>query len=54
MKYLIERAKEQSTWQGVVLLLTALGLASSEQSDALLNFGLAFAALINVFLPDKI
>lgn len=54
MNYLLERVKEQSTWQGVVLLLTALGLASSEQGDALLNLGLSIAALINVFLPDKI
>ena len=52
--YSLERIKEPSTWRSAVMLVTALGLASAEQGNAILNFGLAMSGLIGAFLPDKI
>ena len=54
MNYFIDRIKEPSTWRGFVLILTALGLATEDQSNAILNFGLAASGLVATFLPDKL
>ena len=36
--YVVNRAKEASTWRGVVMLLTALGLnISPEMADAIIG-----------------
>lgn len=52
--YLIARLKEPTTWRGLVLLLTSLGLSlSSEQSDVIVTAGLALAGLIGVFAPAE-
>lgn len=52
--YLIARAKEASTWRGLILLLTAVGVKlSDDQQLAICAAGLAVAGLIGVFFPDK-
>ena len=52
--YLLARAKERSTWLGLVSLATALGLAlSPAQQDAVIAAGMAAAGLIGTFTRDK-
>lgn len=52
--YILERAKEPSTWRGLVLLLTALGVPiAPAMADAVITAGLAVAGLIGVVAPDK-
>lgn len=55
MTYLTARLKEPTTWRGIALLLTSLGVGlSPEQSDAIVAFGLAISGLIGVFTPNDI
>lgn len=52
--YLISRARERSTWLGLISLVTALGLVlSPEQQDAVIAAGMAAAGLIGTFTRDK-
>lgn len=52
--YIIERAKEPSTWRGVVLLLTALGVPMAPaMTEAIVSAGLAIAGLLGVITADK-
>lgn len=52
--YLIARLKEPTTWRGLVLLVTSLGLGlSPEQSEAIVSAGLAIAGLIGALAPDQ-
>jgi hypothetical protein len=52
--YMVERLKEASTWRGVVLLLTAIGVpVAPAMADAIVSVGLAIAGLIGVATPDK-
>ena len=52
--YLLERAKEPSSWRGLLLLLTAIGIPVAPQlADAIIAVGLALAGLIGVATPDK-
>jgi len=51
--YLLARIREASTWRGVVMLLTAAGVAlSAAQTEALVALGMAVAGVIGVFVPD--
>ena len=53
-QYLLDRAKEPSTWRGAILLLTALGVpVAPELANAIVSVGLALAGLIGVVTPDK-
>jgi hypothetical protein len=53
-KFLLERHSETSTWRGLVLLLTACGLALDvAQSEAIITAGLVVAGLLGVIFPDK-
>lgn len=53
-QYLIERAKEPSTWRGLVLVLTAMGVPlAPEMQSAIVSAGLAIAGLIGVITPDR-
>lgn len=46
-KYLLERAKEPSSWRGVVLLATATGVnIAPELMNAIVTFGLGTAGLL--------
>lgn len=52
--YLIDRAKEPSTWRGIVLLLTAVGVPMAPaMSEAIVSVGLAVAGLIGVVTADS-
>lgn len=52
--YLIDRAKEPSTWRGIVLLLTAVGVpVAPAMSEAIVSVGLAVAGLIGVITADS-
>lgn len=53
LRYLLARARERSTWIGLVSVATAAGLAlSSEESEAIVSAGAAVAGLIAVFTRD--
>ena len=52
--YILERAKEPSTWRGVILLLTAVGVPIAPAlADTIISAGLAIAGLIGALTPDK-
>ena len=52
--YILERMKEPSTWRGLTLLLTALGIPLAPGvSDAIIAAGLGIAGLIGALTPDK-
>ncbi len=54
MRYLLNRAREASTWCGLVLILTAAGLTlTPEQADGIIAAGMAVAGAIGAFLPDR-
>ena len=47
--YILDRAREPSTWRGLTLLLTALGVPLAPAlSVAIVSAGLAVAGLIGV------
>ena len=49
MQYIIERLKEPSTWRGIFMLLTALGLnIAPELQDSILQAGVALVGLAGV------
>ena len=52
--YLINRLREPSTWRGIVLLATALGVPlHPELQEAIIATGLATAGLIGVVTQDR-
>ena len=52
--YVVNRAKEASTWRGVAMLLTAVGLKiTPEMADAIISVGIAVAGLVGILLPDS-
>lgn len=52
--FLLTRAKERSTWLGIISLATALGLTLSDlQSEAIIAAGMSLAGLLAVFTVDK-
>lgn len=52
--YLFARAKEPSTWRGLVLLLTAVGVPIAPAlGEQIVTAGLAAAGLIGVLAADK-
>jgi len=51
--YLLARAKEASTWRGLTLFLTAVGVPLAPQlAEAIVAAGLGMAGLIGVLIPD--
>lgn len=53
-QYILDRAKEPSTWRGIVLLLTALGVPMAPaMTDAIVSAGLGLAGLIGVLTADS-
>jgi len=51
--FLLDRVREPSSWRGLVLLLTALGVPlAPAMSDAIISIGLARAGLIGGAAPD--
>ena len=54
LQYIVARAKERSTWLGLVSMATALGLMfSPDQKEAVISAGMAAAGLIAAFTKDK-
>jgi hypothetical protein len=52
--YVVNRAKEASTWRGVIMLLTAVGLKiTPEMADAIISVGISVAGLVGILLPDS-
>lgn len=52
--YMLERMREPSTWRGLTLLLTALGVPLAPGvSDAIIAIGLGIAGLIGAVVPDR-
>lgn len=52
--YLVARAKEASTWRGIILILTAAGVPiAPEMQTAIISAGLALAGIIGAITPDK-
>jgi hypothetical protein len=50
--YVLARLKEPSTWRGVVMMLTALGVPIAPgMADAIIAVGLALAGLIGAVTP---
>jgi hypothetical protein len=53
MNWLLDRLKEESTWRGIVLLVTALGVKlDPERGEAIIALGLAVVGLINVLRKE--
>jgi hypothetical protein len=53
-QYVLERAKEASTWRGVILILTAVGVpVAPAMADSIVAAGLAIAGLVGAAMPDK-
>jgi hypothetical protein len=52
--YFVERAKEPSTWRGIILLLTAVGVPiAPAMAEAIISVGLALAGAIGVVSAEK-
>ena len=52
--YILDRIKEASTWRGIILMLTAVGIPIAPvMADSIICAGLAVAGLIGAFSPDK-
>lgn len=53
LRFVIARLKEASTYRGIALVLTGLGIAyRPEIGDAIMAAGMALAGLFGVLLPD--
>lgn len=54
LDFMLKRAKERSTWMGLISILSAVGLTlKPEAIDAVIAFGMAAAGLIAVVTADK-
>lgn len=52
--YILARVREPSTWRGIILLLTAIGVPVAPQmAEAIVTAGLGVAGLVGVISPDK-
>lgn len=52
--YILDRAKEPSTWRGIILFLTAIGVpVAPALADSIITFGLGLAGLVGVVTADK-
>lgn len=49
MNWILDRLKEQSTWRGIILLATGLGVKlEPDMADAIIALGLAAVGVINI------
>lgn len=54
MKKLIQKFKEPSTWQGIIVVLALAGLElAPEQSEAIINAGIGLAGAILILKKEK-
>lgn len=53
MNWLKHRLRERTTWQGIIAVLTGVGVSlSPDQKDAIISAGMAFVTLIWVFKKE--
>jgi hypothetical protein len=53
IEWFLARLAEQSTWRGVILLITAAGVQlQPNQAAGIISLGLAAVGLINVFRKE--
>ena len=53
-QYILDRAREPSTWRGAILFLTAIGVPIAPQlAEAIVTAGLGIAGLVGVLTPDR-
>ena len=51
--YILDRAKEASTWRGVCLFLTAIGIPiAPDYMEAIVSVGMSVAGLIGMITKD--
>lgn len=54
MQYIIDRLKEASTWRGLILIATALGLnLAPAMQEAIVTAGIGLAGVAGAVLPDS-
>ena len=54
LNYLLDRLSENSSWRGIILVLTALGLKLEPQlQEGILAAGLSAVGLINILRKGK-
>jgi len=54
LSFVLARAKERSTWLGLVSIATALGIALTEfQTEAVIAAGMSLAGVIAAFTGDS-
>lgn len=54
MSWFADRLKERSTWQGIVAVLSAVGVAfSPDQKEAIITAGVALIGVIAAFTKDN-
>ncbi len=52
--YILDRAREPSTWRGAILFLTAIGVPIAPQmADAIVTAGLGIAGLVGMLTADR-
>lgn len=51
MQYILDRIKEPSTWAGVAVLLTAIGIEIS--AEKLASIGAAIAAILSIVMRER-
>ena len=53
LQYLLDRAKEPSSWRGAILIVTALGAhLRPQQTEAIITAGLFAAGLVGAVTKD--
>ena len=53
-QYILDRAREPSTWRGAILFLTAIGVPIAPQlAEAIVTAGLGIAGLVGILTPDR-
>lgn len=54
LSFFLDRARERSTWLGLVSIATALGIALTDfQTEAVVAAGMSLAGVIAAFTGDK-
>jgi hypothetical protein len=52
--YLLDRAREASTWRGLILIATAVGIpVAPDLGEYIVSAGIGVAGLIGVLTADK-
>ena len=54
MSYILERLQEASTWRGIILVVTSLGIAIEPAlAERIIAGGVGLAGLVGMFTKDK-